>query len=168
MHSAGVTILSHNSFIFCTFHYKQCLYKLPEEDIQRSQIWRMSGASECPPWSYPTNSEELPVQKGMNTMGTVLQSDGAPHHIFHCFCLSGHKISLSLDRKRWTHSLTSLSRFDSFSFFLQGVCKVIVYGEKRKMQTHQMMPKLRSAEHIRNFVSSSVWKYVDFSNRHHG
>jgi hypothetical protein len=31
-----------------------------------------------------------------------------------------------------------------------------------------MMPKLRSAEHIRNFVSSSVWKYVDFSNRHHG
>jgi hypothetical protein len=31
-----------------------------------------------------------------------------------------------------------------------------------------MVPILRSAEHIRNFVGSSVWKCIDFSNTLYG
>jgi hypothetical protein len=31
-----------------------------------------------------------------------------------------------------------------------------------------MVPILRYTEHIRNFVSSSVWKWIDFSNTIHG
>jgi hypothetical protein len=45
-------------------------YKPQEEDVQRSQIWRMRKPENRPPSSYLT-IRKLPVQKGLNMRGEI-------------------------------------------------------------------------------------------------
>jgi len=58
---------THSHLHFFTIRVNKGFYKLPEERIQGSHIWRMMGPGNGSPFSY-TKIRKLPVQKGTKTM----------------------------------------------------------------------------------------------------
>jgi len=160
------------------FTVKQCLLQTPR------QAKSGEGGQECVPL-YLSNYQETPYpdRHEHNRRNEVFHLDGAPPHFW---LLDRRRGTHSL--------APLLSRFESSGLFLLGVCKGLFIVKKCKMwmsyvtefraavcvkcltnlvkKTNtvllrvvpQMVPVMRSTDHIRNFASSSVWKCISFSN----
>jgi len=84
-HPAALMALSHNSFIFYSFHNKHCLLQSP-----RGKNPEQSNTENIGACSYP-EMRELLIQKGMN-----MTEDGCVFHQKHPTLTSGESCSCSV------------------------------------------------------------------------